>query len=90
MIMRRPHYSILPYASVHREAMAGDLGVVPIVDPPITRELILAVNSRRPLGAAANSVRKLIIEKISEIELHGRGRQTRAPNRRKSTLSSVS
>jgi LysR family nitrogen assimilation transcriptional regulator len=72
IIVNQPFYSILPYASVHRDALNGDLGVVSIVDPAIRRELILAVNARRPLPAAAGLLRKLIIEKIKDIELQPR------------------
>ncbi len=72
IIVNQTFYSILPYASVHREALNGDFGVVSIVEPSIRRELVLAVNARRPLPAAAASMRKIIIEKMKTIELQPR------------------
>ena len=69
MIKRGFGYSILPYAAVHSEALNGDLGVMPIVDPTMSRDLVIAVNARRPLSAAVRAVRDLIVEKLSEIEL---------------------
>ena len=72
MIKRGFGYSILPYATVHPEALSGDLGVMPIVDPTMTRDFVVAVNARRPLSAAVKAVRELIVEKLAEIELQPR------------------
>ena len=69
MIKRGFGYSILPYAAVHSEALNGELGVMPIVDPTMSRDLVIAVNARRPLSAAVKAVRDLIVEKLAEIEL---------------------
>jgi LysR family nitrogen assimilation transcriptional regulator len=75
MIKRDFGYSILPYATVHPETLSGDLGVMSIVDPTITRDLVVAVNARRPLSAAVKAVRELIVEKLAEIELEPRERR---------------
>lgn len=75
MIKRGFGYSILPYATVHAEALSGDLGVMPIVDPTVTREFVVAVNARRPLSAAVKAVSDVIVEKLAEIELQPRDKQ---------------
>jgi LysR family transcriptional regulator, nitrogen assimilation regulatory protein len=72
MIKRGFGYAILPYAAVHSETLNGELGVMPIVDPTMTRDLVIAVNARRPLSAAVRAVRDLIVEKLAEIELQPR------------------
>lgn len=76
MIVRQPYYSILPYASVRKEAQNRELSVTTIIDPAISRELVLAVNAQRPLPAGANLARKLIVEKIKELELRPRGHRS--------------
>jgi LysR family nitrogen assimilation transcriptional regulator len=80
MIKRGFGYSILPYATVHPEALSGDLGVIPIVDPTVTRDFVVAVNARRPLSAAVKAVREVIVEKLAEIELQPREKRV-APGR---------
>jgi LysR family nitrogen assimilation transcriptional regulator len=75
IIVDQPFYSILPYASVHREAMNGELGVTSIVNPSIRRELVLAVNAHRPMPSAMVSMRKIIVEKMKTIELQPRQAQ---------------
>lgn len=83
MIKRGFGYSILPYATVHPEALSGDLGVMPIVDPTMTRDFVIAVNARRPLSAAVKAVRELIVEKLAEIELQPREKTARPLTRPK-------
>jgi len=83
MIKRGFGYSILPYATVHPEALSGDLGVMPIVDPTMTRDFVIAVNARRPLSAAVKAVRELIVEKLAEIELQPREKIARPLTRPK-------
>jgi LysR family transcriptional regulator, nitrogen assimilation regulatory protein len=83
MIKRGSGYSILPYATVHPEALNGDLGVMPIVDPTVTRDFVIAVNARRPLSAAIKAVRELIVEKLAEIELQPREKRVTLPIRPK-------
>jgi LysR family nitrogen assimilation transcriptional regulator len=43
-------YTVLPYASVHLLVEAGRIEVWPF-DPPITRQLILATSSQRPMSS---------------------------------------
>lgn len=81
MIKRGFGYAILPYAAVHAETLNGELGVMPIVDPTMTRDLVIAVNARRPLSAAVRAVRDLIVEKLAEIELQPRDIRVAPPVR---------
>ena len=81
MIVRQPYYSILPYASVHKEAQNRVLSVTTITDPHISRELVLSVNAQRPLAAGTNLARKLIIEKVRDLELQPRERRSGAAGR---------
>jgi LysR family transcriptional regulator, nitrogen assimilation regulatory protein len=91
MIKRGFGYSILPYATVHPEALNGELGVMPIVDPTMTRDFVIAVNARRPLSAAVKVVRELMAEKLAETQLQpcekavtpGRRKRSGTSNRRK-------
>ena len=85
MIKRGVGFSILPYATVHAEALSGDLSVTAIVDPTITRDFVVAVNARRPMSAAVKAVRELIVEKLAEIELQPREKAAAPPARTAST-----
>ena len=87
MITRQPYYSVLPYACVRKEAQNRELSVTTIVDPHISRELVLAVSAQRPLPAGSNLVRKLMIEKMKELELRPRPRRGGAAQRSLSTLN---
>ena len=72
MIKRGFGYSILPYATVHAEALSGELEVRAIAEPTITRDFVVAVNARRPMSAAVKAVRELIVEMLAKIELKPR------------------
>jgi LysR family nitrogen assimilation transcriptional regulator len=87
MIVRQPYYSILPYASVHKEAQNRVLSVTTITEPHISRELVLAVNAQRPLAAGVNLARKLIIEKVKDLDLQPRGYRSSAAGRSSLKLS---
>ena len=82
MIKRGFGYSILPYATVHAEALSGDLDVMPIVDPVVTRDLVVAVNARRPLSAAVKAVCDVIVEKLGEIQLQPREKRATISTRK--------
>lgn len=69
IVSSTPHCSILPYASVRREALEGHLRVASIVDPPIWRELVLGLNARMASPAAVQAVGKVIGACIKSIEL---------------------
>jgi len=66
-IMRGLGRSILPYASVHQAASRGEVGIARIVNPVVTRPLVVAINGRRPLTAAIEAVRDVVVGKIGEL-----------------------
>ncbi len=53
-------YTILPYASVHREVAEGRLAARRIFGPPISRSLLLASSTQQPISAAARAVMQQI------------------------------
>jgi LysR family nitrogen assimilation transcriptional regulator len=69
MIMRGGQFSILPYVVVDDEACAGLVDVLRIVDPVVTREIVLGVNPRRPTTVALELVRKVVHAQIKNLVL---------------------
>ena len=69
MIMRGGHFSILPYVVIDDEACAGLVDVARIVDPVVTREIVLGVNPRRPTTVALEMVRKVVQAQIKNLVL---------------------
>lgn len=69
MIMRGGQFAILPYVVVHDEACAGLVDVVRIVDPVVTREIVLGFSPQRPTTVAFELVRKIIQEQIGNLVL---------------------
>lgn len=61
--------SILPFASVHREALDGSLYVASIVKPAISRELVIGLNARMASPASVQAVLKLIQKCARELTL---------------------
>jgi LysR family nitrogen assimilation transcriptional regulator len=73
MIMRGLGLSVMPYAIVHKEASERTLAVLQIVEPSMTRDLVLALNSRRPTSAAMKAAVEVITEKLREIPVRPAG-----------------
>ncbi len=69
MIMRGGRFSILPYVVVSDEAGAGLVDAVRIVDPVVTREIVLGVNPRRPKTTAIELVSKIVREQTKKLIL---------------------
>lgn len=69
MIMRGGQFSILPYVVIDDEACAGLVDVARIVDPVVTREIVLGVNPRRPTTVALELVRKVVQAQIKNLVL---------------------
>jgi LysR family nitrogen assimilation transcriptional regulator len=67
LVSRGLAFSVAPYGFVHKDVLAGNLGVLPIVDPPITRDLVLAVNTRRNMTPAVKILRQITAEKAVEL-----------------------
>lgn len=61
------HYTVLPLHAVWREIKAGTLAVSPLVDPVITRQVMLTAATQRPLSRAGREVMKLIREEVRRL-----------------------
>ena len=61
--------TILPWALICHARYAERFDVVRFADPSLRRELILAVNPRRPKSAAARVVRELITKRVRGLQL---------------------
>jgi LysR family nitrogen assimilation transcriptional regulator len=59
-------YTILPYASVHALVEAGRIRVWPF-DPPITRTLLLATSSQRPMTSMIRTVIRTVRTEVRDI-----------------------
>lgn len=60
MVMEGKAYSILAPSAIQREASQGQVRTVKIIDPVITRSVVLAVNPKDEQSPAVSAVRKLI------------------------------
>ncbi|MER8702620.1 LysR family transcriptional regulator [Mesorhizobium sp. M1273] len=60
MVMEGKAYSILAPSAIQREACQGQVRTVKIIDPVITRSVVLAVNPKDEQSPAVSAVRKLI------------------------------
>ncbi|MGE3150839.1 MAG: LysR family transcriptional regulator [Pseudorhodoplanes sp.] len=69
LVSRGLAFSIAPYGFVHKDVLNGDLGVLPLVDPPITRDLVLAHNSLAKLSPAAKIVRQIVADCAIKMEV---------------------
>lgn len=59
-------YTVLPYASVHLLAEAGRIEVWPF-NPPITRKLILATSSQRPMSSTFRPLFRTVRAELRDI-----------------------
>ncbi|PTE08607.1 LysR family transcriptional regulator [Mesorhizobium helmanticense] len=59
-------YTVLPYASVHLLVEAGRIEVWPF-DPPITRKLILATSSQRPMSSTFRPLFRTVRTELRDI-----------------------
>ncbi|MCV3211262.1 LysR substrate-binding domain-containing protein [Mesorhizobium sp. YC-39] len=60
MVMEGKAYSILTPSAIQKEASQGQVRTVKIIDPVITRSVVLAVNPKDERSPAVSMVRKLI------------------------------
>ncbi|KUM24096.1 transcriptional regulator [Mesorhizobium loti] len=60
MVMEGKAYSILAPSAIQREASQGQVRTVKIIDPVITRSVVLAVNPKDEQSPAVSAVRRLI------------------------------
>lgn len=64
-------YNILPYASVRKLARAGRIAVASIDEPKITRQLVLATSTQRPLTPVTRTLAKVVTDLVKELVTSG-------------------
>ncbi|MCO6425573.1 LysR family transcriptional regulator (plasmid) [Sinorhizobium meliloti] len=64
MVMDGKAYSILTPSAIQREVCLGQIRIVRIVEPAITRTVVLAVNPKDERSVEVNAVRALITEVV--------------------------
>jgi LysR family nitrogen assimilation transcriptional regulator len=67
MTRRGLYCTIVPYGMVHNDVVAGRLNAVRF-DPPITRRLVMAFSSRRPISLSMSRVFELLEAEVSLIQ----------------------
>lgn len=60
-------YTILPLHAVFDEVKSGRLQAAPIVDPGLSRALVLATTTQRPLTRASREIVRLVRELVGEL-----------------------
>ncbi|MFC0804439.1 LysR family transcriptional regulator [Ensifer sp. P24N7] len=74
MVMDGKAYSILAPSAIQREASLGEVRIVRIVDPVITRTVVLAVNPRDERSIEVAAVRALVPEVVQKLAQDGKWR----------------
>jgi LysR family transcriptional regulator, nitrogen assimilation regulatory protein len=64
-------FTILPYASVHRLAKAGQLATWAIVEPRLTRQMVLATSNRRPTTTTTRILAKVVRALVRDLVAEG-------------------
>ncbi|TIV42673.1 MAG: LysR family transcriptional regulator, partial [Mesorhizobium sp.] len=67
MVIEGKAHSILAPSAVQKEASQGLVRAIKIIDPVITRSVVLAVNPKDERSAAVSAVRKLIPKVAREL-----------------------
>lgn len=73
-------YTILPVSAVFQDLQHRRLGATKIVEPGISRELVLASSTQRPTTRATQDVARILRRQVSDMVTNGQwiGRQTPA------------
>ncbi len=71
LVERGVGYGILPYASVIKQVRAGTLVVMPIVEPRMSRQLVLATSTQRPTTIATRSLARTVKELVRDLVSEG-------------------
>ena len=97
LVERGIGYGILPYASVIKQVRAGSLVVMQIVEPRMSRQLVLATSTQLPTTNAtrslARTVKELVRDLVAEgtwIPRFGSGGATRLPDATRDAALAVS
>ncbi len=64
-------YGILPYASVAKQVARGELVALPIVEPRMSRHLVLATSTQRPTTTATRSLARTVKELVRDLVAEG-------------------
>ncbi len=64
-------YTILPYAAVSAKVEAGDLTATSIVEPRMTRHLVLATSTQRPVTNATRTLAKMVTLLVRDLVKDG-------------------
>jgi LysR family transcriptional regulator, nitrogen assimilation regulatory protein len=64
-------FTILPLASVHRQVQAGQLAYWPIVEPRLTRQMVLATSRRRPTTITTRALAKMTRQLVKDLVAQG-------------------
>ncbi|MBS0532638.1 MAG: LysR family transcriptional regulator [Proteobacteria bacterium] len=65
-------YTILSFSTVHHLVKAGRIKCFTIVRPQLTRQLLLATSSQRPMTVATRALTKMIATQVRELARDGR------------------
>lgn len=60
-------YTVLPYAGVYHQARAGDLVAIPIVEPRMTRHLVLATSTQRPMTGTTRALARTVTHLVRDL-----------------------
>ena len=71
LVERGVGYGILPYASVIKQVRAGTLVVMPIVEPRMSRQLVLATSTQLPTTIATRSLARTVKELVRDLVAEG-------------------
>lgn len=71
LVQKKFGYTILPYASVNKKVLAGELAVTPITSPRMTRQLVLATSTQRPTTLATRSLATTVTNLVRDLVNEG-------------------
>lgn len=77
-------FSVTPYGFVHKDVESGRLAALPLVDPPITRDLVLAHRARIQLSPAVKMARQVIADCAVKLQVTARPPEKPRPGRGRS------
>jgi LysR family nitrogen assimilation transcriptional regulator len=71
LVEKQVGYTILPYASVNRKVVAGQLAATPITAPRMTRQLVLATSMQLPTTLATRSLANTVTVLVRDLVKSG-------------------
>ncbi|HEX2137008.1 MAG TPA: LysR substrate-binding domain-containing protein [Microvirga sp.] len=71
LVQQGAGYTVLPYASIHRQAAAGELVAIPIVEPRMTRQLVLATSTQRPTTPTTRALAQTVSQLVRDLVASG-------------------